>query len=89
VVNASSTIIRGSLTCGTGTGPATGTLATVTFGSTLPSVPFVVLTPTTSALAALTPAVAGISTTGFSVLATSPGTSQTATVYGFGWYACL
>jgi hypothetical protein len=92
VVAAGSTIIRGSLTCGTGSGsPATGLLVAVTFGSTLPAIPNVLITPTTSAMAALYPVVtiASVSTTGFSVTVTSPGTSQANTVYGVAWFVSL
>jgi hypothetical protein len=47
------------------------------------------LTPTTAGAGTLASAVSGISTTGFSVLATSPTASQTVTTYGFGWLLSL
>jgi len=89
VVAAGSTIMRGSLTFGTGTDASTGSMVTVTFGSTLASTPVVLIAPATSALAAITPAVTGVSTTGFSVAATAPGSSQGNTVYGVAWQAML
>jgi hypothetical protein len=89
VVNASSTIVRGSLTCGSGSATAAGTLATITFGSTLPSVPFVMVTPTTAGAGTLASAVTGVSTTGFSLLTVAPTASQTATTFGFGWFLSL
>ncbi|HVC68354.1 MAG TPA: hypothetical protein VND44_12225 [Acidimicrobiales bacterium] len=89
VVAASSTIARGSLTCGTGTNASTGVLVSVTFGSTLPSTPVVNIAPTTLALASLAPAVTATSTTGFSVSSTAPGSSQGNTVYGLSWQMML
>lgn len=89
VVTAGSTIIRGGLTCGTGSGATTGVLVTVTFSATLPAVPFVEITETTLALSALSLAVTSISTTGFSISATSPSSSQANTVYGLQWFLSL
>jgi len=89
VVAAGSTITRGSLTAGTGTSSATGVLVAVTFGTTLPAVPIVVIASTTSAVAAKSPAVTVVSATGFSVSITSPSDSQANTVYGISWMLSL
>lgn len=90
VVAATATIIRGSLTFGSGTSTAAGTLATVTFGSTLPSTPVVVIAPTTQVTGTLITAVTGVSTTGFSITGNvAPTASQAATVYGVSWLASL
>lgn len=89
-VLAGSTIVRGSLTFGTGTSTASGTLLTVTFGSTLPAVPTVVVSPTTAVTGTLITAVTGVTTTGFSLAGNvAPTASGTVTTYGISWYASL
>jgi hypothetical protein len=90
VVGSGSTIIRGSLTFGTGSAPAAGTQVTVSFGSTLPSVPVVMLEAGGTATGTIQTAVNGVSATGFSVLASVvPTPSQGATVYSVSWLASL
>lgn len=89
-VLAGSTIIRGSLTFGTGTSTATGTLLTVTFGSTLPAVPTVIVSPTTQVTGTLITAVTGVTTTGFSLVGNVAATaSQANTIFGVSWLASL
>lgn len=89
-VAAGSTIIRGSLTFGTGTSTATGTLLTVTFGSTLPAVPTVLISNATQVTGTLITAVTGVSATGFSVTGNvAPTASSTVTAFGINWLASL
>ena len=85
VVNAASNDMRGSLTFGTGTTPALGDLCDVTFAAAYGAAPFVKLTPTTAAAAALQWYVTA--TTGGFVIhsGTAPTASQANTVYGFTW----
>jgi hypothetical protein len=89
-VAAGSTIIRGSLTFGTGTSTAASTVVTVTFGSTLPAVPTVVISPTTAVTGTIQTAVTAVTTTGFSIANNvAPTASGTVTTYGVSWYASL
>jgi hypothetical protein len=79
---------RGSLTFGSGSSPAAGAQVTVAF--TAPRdparLPVVMITETTTALAALNPAVTAITATGFTVsTGSAPSASQAATVYGLAW----
>jgi len=90
VTGSGSTPIRGSLTWGTGTSTATGTQVTVAFGATLPSVPVVVISPTTIATGTISTFVTSLSTTGFAVQAgVAPSASQGNTVFGVNWVASL
>jgi hypothetical protein len=85
-----STMIRGSVTWGTGTSTATGSQVSITFGSTFPSTPIVVLTPTTIAAGTLNSYVLSVGTTGFTIAAAvAPTASQGATVFGCSWWASL
>ena len=87
VMSANADDYRGTLTFGTGTSPAAGNVATVTFSRVRDPnrLPVVQLTETTAAFAALQPAVV-VSSTGFTVaVANAPAASQGNTVYGFGW----
>lgn len=86
---AGSTIARGSLTCGTGSGAATGALVTVTFSATLPATPVVVISAGTAGSGALYPWVSAVSATAFTISVTSPSSSQANTVYGISWYLSL
>jgi len=84
------TMIRGSVTWGTGTATATGSQVSITFGSTFPTTPTVVLCPTTIAAGTLNTYITSVGSTGFTVAAAvAPTVSQGATVYGAAWYASL
>lgn len=86
VLAAGSNDSRGSVTVGTGTSPTTGNLITVSYSAALPAAPVVMITETTTAAAALNPAVVTSFTTGFTVaVGTAPAASQAGTVYGFSW----
>lgn len=86
VVAASSDDVRGSLTFGTGTGPAAGNQAVVTFASAYAAAPVVMLEPTNAALAALLPYVTSVGTGGFTVATQlAPAASQANTTYGIAW----
>ena len=64
---AGSTLIRGGVAFGAGTAPTSGSQVTVTFSATLPSVPFIVVSPTNAATGTINPTVLAASTTGFTV----------------------
>jgi hypothetical protein len=88
LVSVDSSDDRGSLTFGSGTTPAAGAQVTITW--TVPKdparLPVVMITETTTALAALNPAVTAITATGFTVsTGSAPAGSQAATVYGVSW----
>ena len=77
---------KGSLTFGTGTGPAAGAQAVVTFNQAYAAAPFVVLEPINSATAALLPYVTATAG-GFTVnFQTAPAASQANTVYGVNYH---
>lgn len=80
VINSNDT--AGQITFGTGTTPAAGTEVVVTFTTPYATAPSVILSAVNSATAALTPYVASISTTGFSInLVGAPAASQAASFY--------
>jgi hypothetical protein len=86
IVTAGSNDTRGSLTFGTGTTPAAGAQAVVTFATAFAAAPVVMLTPTTALAAALNPYVSPVSTTAFTIAAqTAPAASQAAGTYGVAW----
>lgn len=84
------TMVRGALTWGTGTATATGAQVAVTYGSTFPSIPTVVICPTTIATGTIDTFVTSVGTTGFTVsAAVAPTASQGNTVFGVAWSASL
>jgi len=88
VLAAGSDDARGSATFGSGTTPAAGAQLTVTFARPRDAarLPVVQITETTTALAALNPAVTSITSTGFTLsTGSAPAASQAATVYGVAW----
>lgn len=88
VVAASSNDTRGSLTWGTGTTPAAGNQAVVTFtGTAFAAAPVVMLTETNAATSALAPYVTAVGTGGFTVATqVAPAASQANTTYGVAWH---
>ena len=89
-VTAGSTIIRGGVSFGSGTAPTSGSQVTVTFSSSLPSVPFVVLTPTNAATGTINPTVLAASATGFTIgSGVAPTATQAPTVYGVNYLMSL
>lgn len=89
VLNANARDQRGSVTFGTGSGTMTAAaVLTVTFNTAWTVAPFVQITATTGATAALVPWVSAVSTTAFTVSFNSaPAASQANTVYGIAWTA--
>lgn len=86
VVAASSNDTRGSLTFGTGTTPAAGAQAVVTFAAAFAAAPVVMLTETNALTAALQFYVTSVGTGGFTIATqTAPAASQAATTYGVAW----
>jgi hypothetical protein len=88
VVASQSADERGSLTFGSGAVPAAGAQVTVTFVRPQDPnrLPVVQMTETTTALAALDPAVTSVTETGFTVsTGVAPAASQANTVYGLAW----
>lgn len=80
------TDISGKITFGTGTSPAAGSMAVVTFNAAYASAPKVTLSPINSASAALNLYVAS-TTTNFTVSSVNaPSASQANTVYGFNYH---
>ena len=78
---------RGKCTFGSGGTPAPGAQVVVTFVRSVDParLPVVQITPLTTALAALDPAVT-VTSTGFTInTADAPAASQASNVYGFGW----
>ena len=77
--------VRGTITFGTGTSPAAGTILSVTFTTAYTSAPFINLTLANAALAGVTTGdvyVAAVSTTGFSIgFSAALAASQAATTY--------
>ena len=87
---ASSTLYRGSVQFGSGTTPSAGSQVTVTFSATLPSVPFIVISPTTTASGTINPYVLSASTTGFVIgSGVAPTSAQAGTIYGVNWLMSL
>lgn len=85
-----STLYRGGVNFGAGTAPTAGSQVTVTFSATLPSVPFIVVAPTTAATGTINPTVLAASTTGFTIgCAAIPTPIQAATVYGVNYLISL
>jgi hypothetical protein len=79
---------RGSLTFGSGSTPAAGAQVVVSFVRPQDPnrLPVVQITETTTALAAINPAVTSVTSAGFTVSTNSaPTASQAATVYGVAW----
>lgn len=90
IAGATSTLYRGSVTFGSGTTPTAGSQVTVTFSATLPSVPFITVSPTTTAAGTINPTVLAASTTGFTIgCAVAPTGVQANTVYGVNWLMSL
>jgi hypothetical protein len=84
------TMIRGSVTWGTGTSTSAAAQIAVTFGSTFPSVPVVTFSPTTTATGTLNTFITSVGTTGFTIsCAVAPTASQGNTVYGISYLASL
>jgi hypothetical protein len=82
--------VRGSVTWGTGTATSAAAQVAVTYGATLPSVPVVTVSPTTTATATLNTFVTSVTATGFTVSCqVAPTASQGATVFGVAWSAWL
>jgi len=85
-----STLYRGSVSFGSGTAPTSGSQVTVAFSATLPSVPTIVVSPTTAAAGTINPTVLAAATTGFTIgSAVAPTPTQGATVYGVNYLICL
>lgn len=88
VVSAASRDQRGSLTFGTGTAPAAGAQAVLTFANAYPAAPFVTITPLNAATAALQPYVSATAAGSFTVsFGVAPAASQANTVYSLAWQA--
>jgi hypothetical protein len=88
VVAGDSSDLRGSVTFGSGSTPAAGAQVVVTFTTPRDSnrLPVIQMTETTTALAALNPAVTAVTAAGFTVsTGSAPAASQGATVYGLAW----
>lgn len=86
VVAASASDRRGTLTCGTGTGPAAGALVAVTFGFAYQAAPIVTVVPLNAATAALGTPYITTSTTGFTInVPNAPSAGQANTVYAFAY----
>lgn len=87
---ASSTLYRGQVSFGSGTTPTAGSQVTVTFSATLPSVPFIVVSPGNAASGTINPTVLNASTTGFTIgAAVAPTGVQAGTVYSVNWLMSL
>jgi len=85
-----STLYRGSVSFGSGTAPSAGSQVTVAFSATLPSVPTIVVSPTTAAAGTINPTVLAAATTGFTIgCASIPTPTQAATVYGVNYLISL
>jgi len=83
-------MIRGSVTWGTGTTTAASAQVAITFGSTFPSTPIVTFSPTTTATGTLNTFITSVGTTGFTISCTvAPTQSQANTVYGVSYIASL
>ncbi len=85
-----STLIRGGVSFGSGTAPSIGSQVTVTFSATLPSVPWVVVSPSNAAAGTINPTVLAASTTGFTIgAAVLPTPTQAGTIYSVNYLASL
>jgi len=83
-------MIRGSVTWGTGTATSAAAQVTITYGSTFPSTPVVSYCPNTTATSTLNTFITSVGTTGFTISCqVAPTASQGATVYGVNWVASL
>jgi hypothetical protein len=79
--------IRGTVTFGTGTVPAAGAQAVITFGKVYDVAPTVVICPANAATAALQPYITATGTGGFTVaLGLAPAASQANTVYAVSYF---
>jgi hypothetical protein len=88
VIAGDSSDLRGSLTFGSGTTPAAGSQVVVSFTTPRDAnrLPVIQMTETTTALAALNPAVTSVTAAGFTVsTGSAPAASQGNTVYGLAW----
>lgn len=83
VVSAGSKDYSGQITFGSGTGPVVGAQANVTFGGgAYAAAPFVQITPSNAATAALQPYVTAVTTTGFQIaFGVAAAVSQANTTY--------
>ena len=85
-----STLIRGGVNFGSGTTPTSGSQVTVTFSATLPSVPWVVVSPANAAAGTINPTVLAASTTGFTIgCAVTPTGVQAGTIYSVNYLMSL
>lgn len=90
VVTAGSTLYRGNLTFGTGSGAGAGSIVTVTFSATLPTVPFIQLQEANSVTAALALYPTTVTASSFVIGAqTGPSASQGNTVYSVNYQLSL
>ncbi len=84
------TMIRGTVTWGTGTTTSAAAQIAVTYGSTFPSTPVVTFCPTTTATGTLETFLTSVGTTGFTIsCVVAPTQSQGNTVYGISYIASL
>jgi hypothetical protein len=81
--------VSGKITFGTGTGPAAGAQAVITFNTAYANAPTVVLTPINSASAALNLYVSSTTTTFTVSCVNAPSASQANTVYGFFYHVLI
>lgn len=89
VVVAGSNGTRGTVTFGTGTSPAAGLMATVTFAVAYTATPLVLITPINNTLVDLHPTPGNLGATSFGLFVkTAPAASQGASTYQFS-YLCL
>lgn len=89
IVVAGSNDARGRVTFGTGTGSAAGAMAIVTLNGTFASAPYIQLTPTNAATAALTVYVASVGANNFTIsVANAPTDSQGNGTYSVN-YLCI
>jgi hypothetical protein len=87
-VTAGPTNESGTVTFGTGTGPAAGNQAVVTFGTPFSVAPTIIISPVNVASGALNLAVVSPSASGFTVASgNAPSAGQANTAYGFRWHA--
>ena len=87
---AASTLYRGTVNFGSGTAPTSGSQVTVAFSATLPSAPFVVVSPANAAAGTINPTVLAASTTGFTIgSAVAPTATQAPTIYSVNYLMSL
>jgi hypothetical protein len=90
VVVAGSTLYRGGVTFGTGSGSGAGSMITIAFSATLPTVPFVQVTEANTLTAALALYPTSVTTAGFTVgCAVAPAASQANTIYAVNYQLSL